>query len=91
MEPLSERERSIRVGIRKRRKERWAHIGELITSHGEQHWLDFWREHWPPDKWDMGYALGRDNPHLRRHVRIECHYLRMPVERQMQLEAVIWG
>lgn len=91
MEPLSERERSIRVGIHKRRAERWRHISDLIQSHSEGVWLDFWREHWPPDKRDMGYALGKDTPYLRRHVRVELRYLRMPAERQEQLEAIIWG
>ncbi len=91
MDTLSERERSIRVGIHKRRKERWAHIRELILSRSEYVWLDFWAEHWPPDKHDMGYTLGKDSPHLRRHIRLELHYLRMPAERQEALEPIIWG
>ncbi len=67
------------------------HIAGLIRSGHEYVWLDFWRGHWPPDKHDMSYTLGKDNPHLRRHIRIELHYLRMSPERQLQLEPMIWG
>lgn len=88
---LSEREQAIRKGRRREKRERWAHIRDLILSHHEHVWLDFWREHWPPDKHDMGYAFGKDNPHLRRHVRIELYYLRQSIDYQERYEGTLFA
>lgn len=85
------REQIIRDRSRREKRERWAHIRKLILLHGVEDWLQFWAEHWPPDKRDMQYALGRDGASLRRHIRVELHYLRQPIERQERWEAVIWG
>lgn len=85
------REQIIRDRSRREKRERWAHIRKLILSNGVDDWLEFWAEHWPPDKRDMQYALGRDGASLRRHIKIELHYLRQPVERQEQFEGVLFG
>lgn len=88
---MDTREQIIRDRCRREKRQRWRHIRELILSGSEQFYLEFWREHWPPDKNDMKYAVGQDSTFLRRHLRVELHYLRQSVERQEAWEPVIWG
>lgn len=85
------REQILRARSRREKRERWAHVRKLILDDGAADWLQWWSEHWPPDKRDMHYLGLRDGSSMRRHIRVELHYLRMPVERQEALEAVIWG
>jgi hypothetical protein len=85
------REQILRARSQAEKRERWAHIRKLILTDGVDDWLQFWAEHWPPDKNDMRYAIGKDSRSLRRHVRVELHYLRMATERQERLESAIWG
>lgn len=85
------REQIIRARSRREKRERWAHIRKLILHDGGADWLHWWSEHWPPDKRDMRYLGLQDSPSMRRHIRIELHYLRLPVERQEALESIIWG
>lgn len=87
---LSEREQRVRKGLRKEKCQRWKYITDLERK-GSSAWQDFWAEHWPPDKLDMRYIFGRDSTHLRRHVRIELHYLRQSEERRFQLEQMFAG
>ena len=89
MSELSERERIIRRRNRRESAEHWQHIGELIRSGGENHWLDFWENHWPPDKHDCQYIYGKPySPALVRRIRLGLHYLRISEERQMNRECV---
>lgn len=86
---LSERERIIQGGIRRRRSEHWQFIRRLIIERREQYWLEFWQEHWPPDKHSCMYALGqRCNSELVWNIRLGLHYLRMSEERQIERECV---
>ena len=86
MSILDERERAIRRGLRKEKRARWKHITELITSKHETVWLEFWAGGYECNQ-DFIYIFGRKpSDHLRRHVRIEVHYLRQPDERKLVLE-----
>ena len=84
------REQIIRARSRREKRERWAHIRKLILDDGGTDWLQWWSEHWPIDKWDMRYLGLQNSASMRRHIRIELYYLRMPLERQEALESVIW-
>lgn len=84
MSELTERERAIRRGLRKEKRERWAHVRELILRGSVQMWLRVWKEY---DKHIWKYIFNRQpTPHLMRHVRIELHYLKQSEDRQLELE-----
>lgn len=90
----TERERIIRARTRRDQRERWRAIELLIRNGSDKDWLAWWDEHMPIGKHDIMYMFGRklsDSQWLRRHVRIECHYLRQSKERQFELESMFAG